>query len=228
MLFLQPPIQVSEKRAARFWVLIKTFLFCGIASSLWYIVINVVVPMQYGGYSVTSQTVSELSAINAPTRTLWVTLCILYSLLLIIFGVGVWFFAPGNKLRIVAALFVFDGFFGFFWPPMHQREVIQAGAGTLSDTLHLVWAFVTLALMLAMIVLGAAALGKSFRVFSVLIIILFLVFGFLTGMESPGIESGESTPYIGIWERINIGAYMVWVMVFAFTLLQKFGQKLHR
>ena len=222
MLSLQQSIKGSRKAFARDVGIIKTLLFCGIASSLWYIVVNIVVPMEYAGYRVSSQTVSELSAIDAPTRILWVTLCILYSLLLIAFGIGLWFFAHSNKkLRIVAVLFIFDGFFGFFWPPMHQREVLEAGGGTLTDTLHLAWAYVTLALMLIKISLGAAALGRKFKVYSVFTVVVFLVFGLLTGLEAPGIESGDPTPYIGIWERINIAAYMVWVMVFAFALLQR-------
>jgi hypothetical protein len=229
MLSLRQSIKGSGKAFVRDNGIIKRLLFCGIASSLWYIVINIIVPMEYAGYRLTSQTVSELSAIDAPTRILWVALCIFYSLLLIAFGVGLWFFARNNKkLQIVAVLFIFDGFFGFFWPPMHQREVLEAGGGTLTDTFHLAWAYVTLALMLSKISLGAAALGRQFKVYSLFTVLVFVVFGMLTGLEAPGIESGDPTPYIGIWERINIGAYMVWVMVFAFTLLQKFGQKLHR
>jgi len=187
---------------------------------LWYIAINIVVPMQYPGYDIASQTVSELSAIDAPTRTLWFVLCVFYSLFFIAFGSGIWLSANGNrKLRFVAVIVLFDAVFGFFWPPMHQREVIAAGGGTLTDTLHLVWAFVHLALMLLMIGFGAATFGKSFRVFSVAIVLLFIVFGILTTKESPGIPANLPTPHVGTWERINIGAYMLWIIVFAIMLL---------
>ena len=50
----------------------RVLIFCGILSSLLYTAANIVVPMQYEGYSAFSQTVSELSAIEAPTRSLWV------------------------------------------------------------------------------------------------------------------------------------------------------------
>src|SRR5215471_11886591 len=33
------------------------------------------------------------------------------------------------------------------WPPMHQRAVLAAGGGTLTDTMHVVWALVTVLLM---------------------------------------------------------------------------------
>ena len=42
---------------------------------------NVFVAMQWENYSSVSQTVSELSAIDAPTRPLWVPLGIVYTLL---------------------------------------------------------------------------------------------------------------------------------------------------
>ncbi len=126
----------------------KGLLICGILSMLWYVAINILVPTQYPGYHIASQTVSELSAIDAPTRTLWFVLCIFYSLLFIGFGSGIWVSAQGNrKLRFVAAVVLFDAVLGFFWPPMHQREILAAGGGTLTDTLHLVWAFIHLGLM---------------------------------------------------------------------------------
>jgi len=200
----------------------KSLLICGILSMLWYVAINVIVPIRYPGYDIASQTVSELSAIDAPTRPFWFVLCIFYSLLFIAFGLGIWLSANKNrKLRFVAAVVLFDAIFGLFWPPMHQREVIAAGGGTLTDTLHLVWAFVHLALMLLMIGFGAASFRKNFRIFSVFIVLIFLVFGLLTAKESPGIQANLPTPHLGIWERINIGAYMLWVIVFAIMLLRR-------
>ena len=46
----------------------KILLMCGIVSSLLYVAMNIFVAMQWDAYSSVSQTVSELSAIGAPTR----------------------------------------------------------------------------------------------------------------------------------------------------------------
>jgi hypothetical protein len=200
----------------------KSLLFCGILSMLWYIAINIIVPGQYPGYNIDTQTVSELSAIDAPTRQLWFLLCIFYSILFIAFGLGIWFSARGDwRLSVVAVVIILDGVFGFFWPPMHRREIISAGGGTMTDTLHVVWAFVHLFLMLLMISFGAAAFGKSFRIFSVFIVLIFIVFGILTANVSGGIEANQPTLHLGTWERINIGAYMIWVMVFGIMLIKR-------
>lgn len=189
---------------------------------LWYVAMNIIVPAQYPGYDIASQTVSELSAINAPTRTFWLVLGIFYSLFFIAFGLGIWISFNGNRnLRVIAAVIILDAAIGFYWPPMHQREVIAAGGGTITDILHLVWSFVHLALMLVMIGFGAATLGKSFRIFSVAIVLIFIVFGYLTTKESPGIQANLPTPHIGTWERITIGAYMLWIIVFSLILLRR-------
>ena len=80
----------------------KALLFCGILSSLWYVAINIIVPTYYPGYSSMSLTVSELSAIGAPTRYLWVVLCIPFTLLEIAFACGTFLSAGRNRpLRIV-------------------------------------------------------------------------------------------------------------------------------
>ena len=47
-------------------------LTCGIIASLLYIAMNIIIPMFYPGYNPVSRVVSELSAIGAPTRTIWV------------------------------------------------------------------------------------------------------------------------------------------------------------
>jgi hypothetical protein len=201
--------------------MVKALLICGILSSLWYVAINIFVPGMYQGYNMTSLTVSELSAIGAPTRVLWVLLAMPYPLLFAAFGWGIWQLAEGNRfLRSVGVLIIAYSVMNFYWPPMHQREVIAAGGATLTDTLHIVWAITTILFMMVIMAYGAAALGKRFRIYTIATWIVFMVFGILTGMESPGIQRNLPTPHIGTWERINIGAFMLWVIVFAIILLK--------
>lgn len=128
--------------------------------------------------------------------------------------------AGGNRaLRITGGLIIVYSILNFYWPPMHQREVIGAGGGTLTDTLHIVWAMITVLFMMILMIYGAAALGKRFRLFTIAIFVIFIVFGILSAKESPGIQANLPTPYIGIWERINISAFMLWIIIFAIVLL---------
>jgi len=219
---MKPTLLKQETKIATSVSLQKALLYCGIVSSPWYFIINIIIPLRYPGYSVTSQTVSELSAIDTPTRTLWMIFCSLYTLLMIAFGFGVWLSANSSKkLRFVGAVIIFDAIFGAFWPPMHQRDVIAAGNATLTDTLHLVWTYVHIFLVLLMIIFGAMAVAKKFQIYSIVTIMIFIVFGILTTKESIGIETGKPTPYVGIWERVNMAAYMIWIIAFATSLIRK-------
>src|SRR5262245_65898402 len=106
----------------------KILLLCGLLSTLLYVAMNIVVPMQWSAYSWTSQTISELSAIDAPARPLWAPLGVLYTVLVIAFGVGVLGVARENgRLDIVGRALITQGILGLGWPPMHQRAVLAAG-----------------------------------------------------------------------------------------------------
>src|SRR6202158_4040808 len=88
----------------------KILLVCGVLSSLLYVAMTVFVPMQWEGYSSASQTVSELSAISAPTRPLWVPLGTAYTLLVAAFGWGVLASARRHRpLRVAGRLLVAYG-----------------------------------------------------------------------------------------------------------------------
>ncbi len=213
------PLIISRNETG---TMLKALLTCGILSSLWYIAINIFVPLNYSGYSATSLTVSELSAIDAPTRILWVLLALPYPLMFMLFGWGVLETSRGNRsLTITAGLIIVYSIFNFYWPPMHQREVIALGGGTLTDTLHIVWAMITLFLMMLIMGFGAVNLGMRFCFYTIATWAIFVGFGILTWLESPGIEKNLPTPWIGVWERINIGAFMFWIIVFAIILLRK-------
>lgn len=199
----------------------RSLLVCGILASLLHVVMNIVVPMQWEGYNLASRVVSELSAIDAPTRRLWVGLALVYSALSFAFGCGVWVAASGNRaLRVVGALTAVTAVIGLAWPPMHQREVLAAGGGTLTDVLHIVWTAAWGLLAMLAIGFGAAALGRRFRVYSIVSLVLLVGFGVLTSTEASGLQANLPTPWIGVWERINMAVYMLWVVVLAVALLR--------
>jgi len=208
----------------------NTWLVCGVASSLLYIAMNVIGPMQWRAYHVASQTVSELSAIGAPTRPLWVVLGVIYSLLVTAFGWGIRMAAGGDRrLRIAGALIVIYGALGIAWPlaPMHAREVLAAGGGNFSDTLHIALAITTEIIYLLALGFTAAALGQAFRLYSIATIFVLLAFGFLTFWEAPRVGANGLTPFIGVWERINIGVFLLWMTVLAIALLRRGRSKHH-
>ena len=201
----------------------KTLLGCGILSSFLYAAMVVSIARQWGDYSPVAQTISELSAIGAPTRGLWLLPGALYMLLVMAFGCGVWMAAGGNRaLRRTGGLIVLYGGLGLLWPlaPMHSREVLAAGGRTPGDTGHIVLAGIAVLVMLATITAGAAALGSWFRRYSIASLVVLLIFGALTFLEAPRVSANLPTPWIGVWQRINLGVFLVWLVVLAVALLR--------
>ena len=212
------PAPVSEGRMA----FLKLLLICGIVAPLLYVAMLVFVPLGWEGYSSASRVVSELSAIGAPTRSVWVPLGIVYTLLVAAFGWGIWLSTRGNRrLRVVGGLLIACGVLGFFWPPMHLREVLAAGGGTSSDTLHIVWTAASNLLTLLAMGFAAAAFGTRFRLYSVATMVLMVAFGAMTSVDAPRIQANLPTPWIGVWERLIIAGWMLWLVVLAVKLLRR-------
>lgn len=203
-------------------ILRRSLLICGILASLLFVVMNVVALIIYKGYDPLSQTVSELSAIDTPARPLWVKLAVIYNILMAAFGWGVLLSSNKTKpLRRTAILILAYALTGFFWPPMHQREVLAAGGKTITDTLHILFTIVTVAIMMLMIGFTSTAFGRYFKIYSILSLALLVLFGYLSGINAANIEVNAPTPWIGVWERINIGIYLLWTIIFAFMLLHR-------
>jgi hypothetical protein len=49
---------------------------------------------------------------------------------------------------------------------------------------------------------------------------VLLAFGGLTFLEAPRLQANLPTPWIGLWERINITVFLLWVVVLAVRLLR--------
>lgn len=196
----------------------KFLLVTGIAASLLYLAMNIFIPPLFDGYSVRSQAISELSAIGAPTREVWTSLVLVYAVLMAAFGWGVWASAAGRRgLRVAGALVVVNSAIGLAWPPMQLRGQPMAT----TDVLHIVFAVVTVSLFFLTMAFAAGALGRGFRWYSIGTIVVFLVFGTLTALDAPRLAANAPTPWLGVWERINIGAYMLWIIVLAVRLLRR-------
>src|SRR5581483_11360794 len=157
---IEAPAQAAEPGARR------ALLTCAMAAPALYVGLDALAARLYHDYSYRDQTISELSAVGAPTRPLWVAVGSVDSLLALAGAVGTWLSAGRRPVvRAVAAMAGAVGALGLLaWPfaPMHRREVLAAGGSTGADTAHIVLAGVDSALFLAMMAIGSRALGRRF------------------------------------------------------------------
>ncbi len=197
----------------------KALLICGILSSLLYVGTDILAAMQWEDYSYTSQAVSELQAVGAPTRSLVVLLFTIYGVLVIAFGLGILLTDSRKRARFMGILLIGYGIVGqvvllFF--PMHLRGDEE----TISDIMHATLTGVTVLFILLYIGLGATLHGKRFRLYSIGTILVLILFGVLAGLDGPRVAAQLPTPWLGITERINIFSAMLWVLVLAIILLR--------
>jgi hypothetical protein len=104
---------------------------------------------------------------------------------------------------------------------MHQREVLAAGGGTLTDTLHIVWTAANGVLSLLAMGFAAAAFERRFRLYTIATMVILFAAGGLTSMDAPRVQANLPTPWAGVWERINIGAWLLWIAVLSLALLRQ-------
>lgn len=185
---------------------------------------DVIGSLRYAGYSYVDQTISELSAEGAPTRSFMLLSGIPYAALMIGFGVGVWTTAGGTRAgRITGILLAAEALFGVVGGmlfPMARREVIAAGEDTLRNQLHAPYGVGMPILFLLAMGFGARLFGSRFRWYSYGTMIVLLVFGALTALQSGRVEANEPTPWLGVTERTNAYAAMLWLAVLATALLR--------
>jgi len=86
--------------------------------------------------------------------------------------------------------------------------------------MHLVMGAVSNLFMMVSMGFAAAAFGKRFRLYTIITIVSLFTFGILTGMSAPDVNANRPTPWVGIYEIIMLGVFLLWVVVLAIILLK--------
>jgi hypothetical protein len=193
----------------------KALLTCGIISSLLYVAADVLAGLYHPGYhSYASITISELNALGSPTRPLVMPLLVLHGVLVIPFAIGLRQSAAGNRaLWMAGTMMLVLGVINVAGTPFPIH--VRGAAPTVNETMHIILTFATVVVFLVAMGFAAAAFGKGFRLYSIATIVVLVVFGALSGMQGPQIAANLPTPWVGAFERVNIGGYLLWQIVLA-------------
>ncbi|MDF2626968.1 MAG: hypothetical protein K0R39_799 [Symbiobacteriaceae bacterium] len=199
----------------------KLYLTCGILAPIAYVVTVIYGAAITPGYSHVAHAISSLVEAGAPLRWKIDPGFILYNCLLLAFAAGLLREVtaarrPGTLVGAALALTVVPilSLLMYFFP---QDPI--GSAPTTAGTVHLILALGTAVLtILTMLLTGAGARRylplqhlRRFAVWNAL-------FVFITGgMSTAGMAL--KSPYFGIFERMTIGGFELWVLVLALSLL---------
>ena len=198
----------------------RVLLICGLASTVLYVVADMVGALSYPGYDYLSQAISEMSAVGAPTAGLLAPFYLAYALLFLAFGAGVWSqVGAASRLRITAGCLVAVALLALFaWPffPMHMRGAERS----FSDTAHLALGAIDVLLLVSAIAFASGAFGRGFRIYSWASVVAMLVFGGATALLVPRVDAGLTTSYLGLLERLSLLSYLLWIAILSVKLVR--------
>lgn len=200
-------------------------LASGWVSSLLYVIaIDVIAARHHSDYhNYTSQMVSELIAVGAPTRKLLTWLFIPYNVIVFLFAAGVWRAAGTRRsarlLAVALAGYGISSTAGLLVAPMDLRGTPNSRR----DPLHIVATIVMSLFIIAAMAFGAFVRGVKFRLYTFATIGAVVVFGVSAGLLARPMPG--PTPRLGIAERVNIYATMLWFAVLAIVLSPARGRQ---
>lgn len=199
----------------------KVLLAAGIVAPLLYAAGDAIAGSRWEGYRFRDQTISELGAIGAPSAGLFGAFLVAAYALMVAFGVGVWISAGGSRgLRAAGALLMGLGVLALAMGPFSAMQMRGVEQG-LSGQMHLASIAAGVLLILGAMALGAAALGRRFRLYTVATLAVMLAFGAWSGAEASRVERGLPTPWVGVKERIMVYGYQLWFVALALALLRR-------
>jgi len=145
---------------------------------------------------------------------------VVYNVLMAAFALGVWTSgSPKRTARITGAAMLVYAVLSMVTASFFQMDMRGAEATSRGSLHGPMTAVMSLFIVLSM-GFGAFLLGRRFRLYSFATIVIVIIFGVLTGLQAPHLEAGQPTPWMGLTERVNIYATMLWFAALAIALLR--------
>jgi len=198
----------------------KVYALFGIIGPLIYILAVFIGGAIRHDYSTLYNAVSELTMANAPNKLLLDILFGIYNVFLLIFGLGAYldFSINSKKYNSATIMLVIIGVLGLLVLIFTQDP--RGGAATLHGTLHILLSGLTAALTIISVLLVGISLKKysnikGFSWFSYITAALIFISG---GLGAASLANNGA--YGGLFERITIFLFMIWVMSLSYIILK--------
>jgi hypothetical protein len=198
---------------------IRPFLACGLVAPSLALATDVLACARLPGYRPVAQSISELSAVGAPTRSLVTSLDLGRDALLAAFAAGVWSSADANRARrATGALVLANAAVHAVAAAFLPRDYAQPTWSPRNTANTLVMA-TSVGCSIGAMATGAVALPGPFRAVSAGIP---LAYGALTALVLLMPRDTSSPPVsTGAQERTMAYSYQLWLAALAITLLRR-------
>jgi hypothetical protein len=198
----------------------KILIYCGLVAPIMYVTTAIVGAALRSDYNHIVNAISELISNGAPNKAVLDVVFNIYNALLLAFAIGAYSTAKKLPLICRVALGILIGIqilsfsWGFF--PMDPLGTEATFAGMMHNILGGVVALATIVMPLLM-GLGLRRLDghKNYVNYSFISSAIIFVSG-LTGV----ILAGQGVHLFGLFERITIGSYELWIFITAWKLLK--------
>jgi Protein of unknown function (DUF998) len=189
----------------------KALLACGALSGLVYIGWNELAALQWAGYSRVSNAISELLT-GSSLKWLLDPWGIVYNALLLAFGIGVWRSARSSRaLQVVGGLQILAGATLPLWMLFGEASLAA----------HVRLSVIGISTMLGSMAFSAVAFRGWFRLYSLISVAAVVTLFGLALSYVPEVNAGHPTPFLGLDERIAVGAYFLWLFVLVALLWRR-------
>lgn len=200
-------------------------LYGGIVAPLTYLLVDMVGKLTIPNFSLVENAVSELTQAGSENTVLFSAAFFLSAIMTIFFGAGIIIcYREFKLLKFGGILLIILGSISSLTGTIFPMDPIGS-EHTLYGNLHLILTGVSVPISIALIVSMGAGLyrekhWKYFWVYSLVTLLTMLVFGGL----SPWIISNK-VEFMGLFERVVVYAYLLWVFILAMALIQDLRNK---
>jgi hypothetical membrane protein len=204
----------------------KIYALFGILGPFVYILAVFIGGALRNDYSQITNTISELTVANAPNKLLMDLMFSFYNISLLIFGVGAYLDSSiddSKKYRVASIFLALIGLLGlsmYFFP-----QDPRGAAATMAGTIHIILAGIISPLTIISIFL----IGLSMRKYREMKV--FTAYSFLSGVivlvsgGTAAVSIANNSIYGGLFERITIFTFMIWVIILSIIILRGCGTK---
>lgn len=192
----------------------KWYWCSGLLAVCVYLVAVIFGGLLYPGYSHISQDVSQLTSTSSPIRGL-MNIFFIYNLLIMFFGYGLFAISKNNFLKVASGFIVLIGILGIViaWFPINTRGTDITSTGIVHIAIVSVVSLLT-------VVSGFLFWAGFRRTNEVFLKNVSLLSGVLFLLSGPIAAFNVNSGFAGLFERIPIAIFLIWVGAVSAHLLK--------